>query len=209
MSNTLTLTLQRTNASAYLVPAELTRTLAVLAKLPGRRPEPHGEVRGQELRLAVGLPLDDAACATFLLEFAAQGVRVRGSTRGPGAELLAWAFHALAASLECDLVDEETRHQIAPNAEAHREAAVAYLAAYEAGVHAWRRGSPDDGAAFVAWLVREEYLALANSGDTLGGALPMDDVVALYEMLLDSDAVDDVFVSEREVTSLLARFRAR
>jgi hypothetical protein len=30
----------------------------------------------------------------------------------------------------------------------------------------------------------------------------------LYEQLLDSESVDDVFVSERELSRLLARFKA-
>ena len=92
----------------------------------------------------------------------------------------------------------------------HREAAVAYLAAYEADVEATRRKQgDDDGEGFLAWLVREEHIALAEGAGALGAELPMQDARALYEMLLESDEVDDVFVSERELSSLLGRYNAR
>jgi hypothetical protein len=69
-------------------------------------------------------------------------------------------------------------------------------------------GGEGDGRAFLAWLAREEHVALADGADELGETLPLDDAEALYERLLESDAVDDVFVSERELARLLARFRA-
>ena len=100
--------------------------------------------------------------------------------------------------------------------EAHRDAAIAYLEEYEAVVRASRkeRRTPDADA-FVAWLVKEECVLLASppgggSGDDRTFAdLPLEDAPRLYELLLDSEAVDDVFVSERELTRLLARFLAR
>jgi hypothetical protein len=68
---------------------------------------------------------------------------------------------------------------------------------------------PPDGREFIDWLAREEHIALASTDDAFGKELPLDDATALYEILLDSDAIDDVFVSERELTMLLARYRAR
>jgi hypothetical protein len=205
------LTLLQTNASGPLLPSRLAMAFTQLAKLPGRAQAPNGTMRGQELRLALALSLDDDACAAFMLDFGGQGHRVRGAAHGPSSTLLSWAFHALAASLKCTLHDADAGQDVDTNPEAHRAAALAYLADYEAEVRANQRKGVDegDGDAFLSWLVREEHIALAEDAGALGTTLPMDDASALYEMLLESDAVEDVFVSETELTALLARFRAR
>ena len=208
MSNDLTL--KQTTASGLLLPAKFTQVLALRAKVHAGATEPRGTMHGQELRLTLGLSPSDAASAAFLLDFAGQGLRVTGRAHGPSAALLTWAFHALAASLKCTLCDADLGRDIEASPAAHREAAVAYLADYEVEVEATRRKQgDDDGRAFLAWLVREEHIALATGGGALGAELPMQDAGALYEMLLESDEVDDVFVSERELTSLLARYNAR
>lgn len=202
------LILHQTSTSGPLVPSRFTEVFALLAKLGTM---PRATMRGQELRLAVALSLEDDACAAFLLDFPAQGRRVRGTARGPCSDLLVWAFHRLAASLRCRLTDADDR-EIEPAPDEHHAKALAYLAAYEADVRAHRRrldDDEDDGIAFLAWLAREELVALATDAAAVGPGLPMHDVPALYERLLESDAVEDVFVSERELGWLAARFRAR
>ena len=203
------LVLHQTSASGPLLPARFTELFALLAKLGTT---PSATMRGQELRLAVGLSLEDDACAGFLLDFLGQGRRVRGTAHGPSAELLEWAFHTLASSLRCGLTDE-TGREIAIAPEERRARALAYLSGYEAEVRASRKkggGDDDDGAALLDWLAREEAIALSGPARTLvDEGLRTDDVPALYEQLLESDVVDDVFVSERELGWLLARFRAR
>lgn len=200
------LLLHRTNASGDLVPARFSQTLAMLGRIPGAPPSPRATMRGQQIQLAIDLSLDDDAGVAFLLEFPAQGARAAGQAQGPGAALLTWAFHALAASLKCRLVIDE--EDVVPAPDEHRELALAYLADFEADVKESRRKRDDDAASYVAWLAREEHLAL-ETGVALPEELSLDDASALYEALLDSDAVADVFVSEREHASLLQRFRAR
>lgn len=201
------LILHLTNASGPLVPSRFNEVFARLAK---HGTTPGATMRGQELRLAVALSLDDDACAAFLLDFAGQGRRVRGTAHGPSEDLLVWAFHQLAASLRCTLTDAERGPDVEPAPEEHRARALAYLSDYEADVRASRtRNEDDDGVSFVQWLAREELIALAADAAAIGEPLRMDDASALYEQLLDSEAVEDVFFSERELGWLLARFRAR
>lgn len=206
------LILERTHASGPLLPARLAQGLAQIAKVSPVAPR--GALHGQELRLAFALSPDDAACPAFMLDIVGQGRRVTSSARGPSAALLVWAFHALAASVDCALLDASTGEAIQVTPDEHRDAALAYLTRHEADVRATRRARADvePGVEFLAWLAREEHIALAAAGDeaaALGCALPMDDASRAYELLLESDAVEDVFVSERELGWLLGRFRAR
>lgn len=209
MSN---LTLQQTNASGPLVPSTLAQALARLATRTGER-APKAKMRGQILRLALDLSLDDDACVAFRLDFAAQGARMRGEAHGPSADGLSWVFHALAALLGCALVETDGGAAVEPRPDTYREAAVAYLAAYEAEVRADREGRSarheEDGTAFLDWLAREEHIALAGEAGELGATLPMNDASALYAQLLESEDVEDVFISESELEALLARFHAR
>ena len=206
------LILHQTSASGLLVPSRFTEVFALLAKLGTT---PRAAMHGQELRLAVALSLDDDACAAFVLDFPAQGRRVRGTAYGPSADLLSWAFHRLAASLRCTLVDtEDASREIPPAPDDHRGRALAYLSSYEDEVraHRRRRSDDDDGPAFVDWLAREGTIALSTeaAAPAAGFAgLPLEDAPAVYERLLESEAVEDVFLSERELGWLLARFRAR
>jgi hypothetical protein len=219
-----TLLLLATSASGPLIPATLAQALARVAAESGALgapPAPRGAMRGQVLRLAKTLLTDDEAAAGFMLEFIGQGRLVSGSAIGPSGDLLAWGMHALAARVPCTLRDEEDDATLDPDPGAHLDAAMAYLVAYEAEVRedralpSIRRPSADAnaGARFVRWLAREEHLALASQEDeavdALGGSLALADASAVYEALLDSEAIDEVFVSETELTTLLARFRAR
>lgn len=203
------LTLESSNASGPLTPARFAQVLAVRGKVGGalEARTPKATMRGQDLRVAIDLDLADGASVGFLLDFAGQGARVHGNARGPSAAALTWLFHVLAASLKCRLRDSLAAADIEPSPDAHRMAATAYLDGYEAGVKKARRAGTVDAAAFVAWLVDEELVALA--GDAFDADVPMDDATALYEHLIESDAIDDVFVSERELSTLLVRFRAR
>lgn len=204
------LTLHRTIASSHLVPARFVQAFELLGKLAPTE-GPKATMRGQELRAAIALPLDDAACLGFMLDFAGQGLRVRGTARGPSSAVLVWAFHALAHAMKCTLHDEEEGKDLTPAPEVHRAAALAYLEASEEAILTARRSrEAPEGAAFLAWLAAEDQIALGEDDSAdLAEALPMDDAPALYEMLLESDDVEDVFVSERELVTLLARFRAR
>ncbi len=204
------MTLEKSGASGPLLPATLTRALV-------KQTAPRATLRGQVLRIASALTLDDDACAAFMLDFPAQGDRVRGGANGPSAALFVWAFHVLAETLDCTLLDGASPDggvvEAAPGE--HRAAAMAYLTRHEAEVLEARR-APEIGIApraFLAWLAREEHIALASPEgadvDALAGSLPMKDAGALYEMLLESDVVDDVFVSERELVTALERFLAR
>lgn len=211
------LVLHQMPASGPLVPARFVQALAQ-AQAQRTTGGARGTMKGQLLRLSLGLGLDDDACTAFQLEFLAQGGRVRGTARGPSALLFAWAFHLLAQTTGAALEDEDGKTPITPRPDALRDAALAYLAAYEDDVKAARRVRGDaaaetvSGEAFLRWLAREEHVALEEDPGAvaaLGAALPMEDASALYEQLLDADAVAEVFVGESELAALLARFRAR
>lgn len=220
-----TLALLATSASGPLIPATLAQALVRIAAesgVLGAPKAPRGAMRGQVLRLAAALHTDDEAAAGFMLEFIGQGRLVRGSAIGPSGELLAWGMHALAARLACTLRDEEDDATLEPDPRPLLEPAMTYLTAYEAEVRedrvlpSIRRPALADanaGARFVRWLAREEHVALASddgaAADALGASLTLADAAAVYEALLDSDAISEVFVSETELTTLLARFRAR
>lgn len=181
--------LLRTSASGDLLPARLAPLLAKWSA-------PRAKLRGQELRLARRLSLDDDACAGFVLDFAGQGARIESHARGASAPLLAWAMRELGAATKAELVDDD-----APE----RDAALAYLADYESHVEAMRdSGGERDGAAFIRWLAREELIVARPDAFE---DLPLDDATRAYERLLDDDAVEDIFLSERELARLLARFR--
>lgn len=186
-----------------LLPARVLGALTLAAKLSPSVPQ--ATMRGQELRLARALSLDDGACASFVLDFAGQGTRIVGTAHGPSAALLAWALHTIAASTKCALAEDGD--SVSPSPEAHRDAALAYLDAYEADVVASRKRGELDGDAFVAWLTREELVETEPGGDFAD--LPMDDPERLYELLLEDEHVADVFLSERELARALERFRAR
>lgn len=206
-------TLKQTNSSGRLLPSTFALTLERLANVRDVTPTPRGTMRGQELRLALELAPSDGASASFLLDFIGQGSRVTGNAHGPSTSLLRWAFHALAASLKCTLFDAKSGKDVVADPESHREAAVAYLTAYETDVRVARTKHDDDGTALLAWLAREQHIVLAEGRERdvgeLGATMPMEDAPALYEIFLANDAIDDIFVSERELASLLARFKAR
>jgi hypothetical protein len=208
------LTLLQTHASGPHLPTKLAHALTLLATRKTTEPTPKAAMHGHELRVALEGSLDDASCCAFLLDFGAQGARVRGTAHGPSAPALAWTLHTLAAALKCTLHDAEANADIPPAPAAYRAAAAAYLARYEDEVQATRSGDEEeDAAAFLDWLAREEHIAIAPDGiagiTASTASLSLEDASALYEMLLESNAVEDVFVSESELTSLLGRFRAR
>lgn len=222
MPMSVELTLYQTKASGPLMPTSIAIVLDRLGTITRGR-SPRAAMRGGHLRVALDLSLDDAACAAVPLEFAGQGQRLRGMARGPSAVLLHWTFHTIAAALKCTLQEPPRDAGIGPDAGAFHDAALAYLEAYERAVNADRERhgqtvDPEDAAGggdFLEWLAGEEHIALRTDEQATGAraslsaSLPMRDVGALYEALLDSDAVDDVFMSETELVSLLDRFRAR
>ncbi len=195
------LVLHQTELSGLLGPSRLNESF--IGSVPRAR------VQGADLRLAVDLSLDDGACASFILDFTGQGRHLRGAANGPSGALLCWAFHTIGANLGADLTDLTTNQRIDASPGRFEQAALAYLATYEADVKASREGKNEfSGAAFLAWLAREEHIAAGDHIDQLAASLSLEDPATLYETLLESDAIDDIFVSEREILSLLARFRA-
>lgn len=189
--------LLRTSASGDLLPARLAPLLAKWSA-------PRAKLRGQELRLARRLSLDDDACAGFVLDFAGQGARIESHARGASAPLLAWAMRELGTATKAELVDDDAPELVDDDAP-ERDAALAYLADYESHVEAMRdSGGERDGAAFIRWLAREELIVARPDAFE---DLPLDDATRAYERLLDDDAVEDIFLSERELARLLARFR--
>lgn len=200
------LTLRRTEKSGPLVPATFQQALGLMAKLTQT---PQGGMRGQELRLKLKLTLDDDASFGTVLDFAGQGARVTTSTHGRSEALVRWAMHSLGPTLKADLVEDEEAKSATP--EVHRGEAIAYLEDYEQEIRTSRKEMREPKSEdLIAWLAREEYVLLAATDTAMSFAdLPLNDVPELYEQLLDHASIDDVFVSERELSRLLTRFKAR
>lgn len=187
-----------------LMPARVIQIFDLASKLAPSAPQV--TMRGQELRVARALSIDDAASAGFVLDFIGQGARIMASAHGPSAALLAWALHTVAVGTKSALQEDGKRVEPAPDA--LRAEAFAYLDTYEADVTKTRDEGDDlDSEAFVAWLAREELVEVEDGADFAD--LPMDDAERLYELLLDHEDVAEVFVSEREIARLLGRFLAR
>jgi hypothetical protein len=219
-SESVDLTIHRSKASGPLMPTTVATWLERRGKTTHGR-VPQAAIAGRHLRVALDLRVEDDACAAFAVSFEGQAGRLRGTARGPSTALLEWAFHALAALLGATLDDSRSARPVTPSPETYLPKAVAYLEEYELAVaearEALKKNEPSDatsGARFFAWLADEEQIAVAEgtSAETIAAlatTLPMEDASALYEMLLESDFVDDVFVSETELEALLTRFRAR
>lgn len=184
--------LVRTSASGDLLPARLTPIL-------GRWSSPRAKLRGQELRIANKLSLDEDACAGFVLDFAAQGGRIEATAHGASAPLLTWALHEIGVTVKAELVGDAVS--------ADREAAMRYLDDYEAWVDGVR-GTELDGDGLVKRLAQEELIVVGETASDHFAELPLDDAARTYEALLEDDAIEDIFVSERELSRLLSRFRA-
>ena len=200
------------------MPTTLTPTLERLGRATRG---PRLAMRGRHLWVASDLSVDDGACAAFALTFEGQGSRLRGTARGPSIAVLRWTFHTLAVALKCTLHDESASEPITPAPDVYRSAAVTYLEGYERDIVDARArrahgidaedGDARLGQELLEWLAREEQIALASGANlaSLGASLPLNDASALYELLLESDDVEDVFVSETEFSALLDRFRSR
>lgn len=184
--------LHRTSASGDLLPARIAPLLAKWTK-------PRAKLRGQQLVVALDMSLDDEAAVGFVLDFAGQGARIEAVAHGASEPLLAWALAELARELKAERRGEGA---------IVRAAAMAYLEAYEAEVAESRESPPEsESDAFVSSLAHEKLIEV-RAGATFD-ELPLDDAARVYELLLDHEDVEDIFVSERELTRLLARFRAR
>lgn len=184
--------LHRTSASGDLLPARIAPLLAKWTK-------PRAKLRGQQLVVALDMSLDDEAAVGFVLDFAGQGARIEAVAHGASEPLLAWALAELARELKAERRGEGA---------IDRAAAMAYLEAYEAEVAESRESPPEsESDAFVSSLAHEKLIEV-RVGATFD-ELPLDDAARVYELLLDHEDVEDIFVSERELTRLLARFRAR
>lgn len=173
---------------------------------------------GKLIRFRIGLKSDAPDFARIQVDLAKNGSKLVGSTRGHGAALLYWCFHALARRLGCDLRDPQLDVAPAPNPRGFLDDAKRLVRDYEAAV--LRRAQDGDGdeddvpgsnhlAEFLAWLVELEMLSLAcpNTAELARQIELDDDSLDLYESLLESPAVDEIFASEEEFAALLKQYR--
>jgi hypothetical protein len=136
--------------------------------------------------------------------------------------MLYWCLHALAARLGCELYDPQEGESQAPNHEPFLAAATALVTEHENGVFAdepyvepgsaGASNETNEGdkllVGFLESLVAAEQLLLAGAADELKYLAPQLKAPAeLYEALLDSPLVDDVFVSESEFVRSLSEYR--
>ncbi len=178
---------------------------------------------GSSVLIGVSLPTADPRSSGFQVSFTNGGRKLVGSTRGGGGPLLFWCFHALAARLGSELFDPQTGAQLTPNDEPFLAAATAQVTANESDILANEPyvGPDDETAAnvadaasqlligFLESLVAEEQLSLTASARELGHLAPqLNDPGELYETLLESPLVDEVFLSESQFVRSLAKYRS-
>jgi len=178
-------------------------------------------MEGLTIRIGVLLPTTDAGTARVAVSFKARGQGLTASTGGGGSSLLYWCVHALAAQLSCKLFDPQAGKTLTPNAAPFLTSAKALVAASEEQVLAERAYAQDlqsnaasnavDAAqaliGFLDGLVVAEQLSLnAPAGDLTQLSAHLQDPSGLYEALMDSPLVDDVFLSESQFVRSLARY---
>jgi hypothetical protein len=164
---------------------------------------------------------DDELGASVSVHFASNGSKVTGTTRGAGGALLSYCFGAIAIELGCELFDPQEGATIrAGGDERLLDAAKQVVADHEESVLADRsydggegagEGDARDGevARFLAQLAADEKVLLSpGKSDELEELEALaDDPEQLYERLLDSPAVEEVFLGEREFLGAFRRFR--
>lgn len=174
--------------------------------------------KGDSLLCRLALAEGDPEAAALRISFSSR--RVQGETRGGAAALLYWCFHSLAARLSCDLVDlqEDARRAVSPSPERFFEDACRVVREHEREVLADRAYAGDGGdspaegtrtvADFLVELVKSGKLVL-SAGDVsaLQGLQHIDrDPEDLYEELLESEDVEELFLSGREFEAQLKAF---
>ncbi len=177
---------------------------------------------GSGILIGIALPVTDPRSSGFQVSFTTGGRKLVASTRSGGGPLLHWCLHALAARLGSELFDPQTGDVLTPNSEPFLAAAKALVTANESDVLASEPyvGPDDEGSSnpaneaslvllgFLESLVAAEQLSLTTSVNELEPlAAQLGDPSELYETLLDSPLVDEVFVSESQFVRLLAEYR--
>lgn len=174
--------------------------------------------KGDALLCRLDLAEGDPDTAALRISFTSR--RVQGETRRGAAALLYWCFHRLAAQLSGDLVDpqEDERRAVSPSPERFFEEACRVVREHEREVMAGRPYAggggepPAEGtrtvADFLAELVRSGKLVLATRDvSAFLGLRHLDgEPEDLYEELLESEAVEELFLSGREFEAQLKAF---
>jgi hypothetical protein len=173
------------------------------------------------IRFGAQIPVTDDRCVAVEVSFSRGGKSLTASSHGGRWPILEWCLHALAAQLGAQLFDPQEGKVIAPDSQARLPKAKALLEAHEAAA---RADEPHDGpeepldaddassllVAFLESLVASEQLALAGAPSDLRHlASQLNEPSALYEALLDSPLVDEVFASESQFVQALAEHRTR
>ena len=159
----------------------------------------------------------EAKSATVEVNLTKTGSKLVGTTPPMRSALLAWCFHSLARRLGCELVDPKSdeRGPRTPNPKAYVEEAKSAIRNYEDDVLAGDSLPGDEFAMdsqlveFLDWLVEQEKLSLAcKTTAELVRQIELDDEsIDLYESLLESPAVDEIFASEEEFAQLIKQYR--
>lgn len=178
---------------------------------------------GLAIHIGVSLPATDSRRAGFTVSFTRGGRELVASARSGNGPLLCWCIHMLAAQLGCALFDPQAGELVTPNGQPFLAQAQSLLAEYESDLLAQEpyAGPPDADAAgeanevsqlligFLESLVAAEQLSLTTAASELVHLVPqLKEPSDLYEALLDSPQVDDVFLSESEFVRALAKYRA-
>jgi hypothetical protein len=173
------------------------------------------------IRFGMQMPVTDARCVAVEVSFSRGGKSLTASSHGGRWPMLEWCLHALAAQLGAQLFDPQDGNVIPPDSQARLAKAKALLEAHEAEA---RADEPHDGpeepldaddassllVAFLESLVASEQLSLAAAPNDFGHlASQLNEPSALYEALLDSPLVDEVFASESQFVRALAEYRTR
>lgn len=213
------LILKRAPGGVSIDPESIARALATISRPDGLKCALGAE--GLTIRVGALLPATNAGSAHISVSFKARGQGLTASSGGGGGPLLYWCLHALAAQLPCNLFDPQAGKTLTPHAEPFLARAKALVAASEEQVLAERAYVEDLQAnasssatdavdalvGFLDGLVSEEKLALNGpAGELAHLGAHLSAPSELYEALLDSPLVEDVFLSESQFARSLARY---
>ncbi|RYZ06766.1 MAG: hypothetical protein EOO73_14540 [Myxococcales bacterium] len=220
------LILQRTATGPGIDRESVSQALAAISAAEGLR----CQLAEDQLSILIGLslPPGDARSAGVAVSYAADGSELVARTHSGSGALLYWCLHALAAKLGCGLFDPQTGGRPQPNSQGFFAEAKAQVMSLEKDIAAESLNSDEEGdteadvaadaasaaaqllVGFLRSLVDAEQLALTADARELSHLAPqLKDPSALYEALLDSPLVEDIFLSESELVRALAKYRRR
>lgn len=209
------MSLELTLTGRDLTPERVARALADLSRVGPIRCALGANRDGAPVMLFwLALGPDDPDCARLLIAFADDGARLAGLSNNQAAALLDWSFRRLARDLACALDDPRDGEE--DSDQAIEAAALDLLRQHEDASRLDRdyRGDGVEPAAttdFIDWLVASGKLVLAGDRNQELDALEalIDRPELLYQVLMDSVLVEELFLDPDELRDAIAEYSVR